>query len=71
MKWFVPLFALVIALAGPADAAMRQQEPIHAGGEASLVLPDLATASFFGYNARTLLMGGIVICIFGLLFGLV
>ena len=53
---------------------MRQQPetaPVHAGGEASLVLPDLAQVSFLGYNARTLLMGGLGVCVLGLLFGLV
>ena len=65
--------AVLLALMAPVSAAMQQPEsaPIHAGGEASLVLPDLAQVSFLGYNARTLLMGGVVICVFGLLFGLV
>ncbi|MET0164968.1 MAG: sodium/proton-translocating pyrophosphatase, partial [Vicinamibacterales bacterium] len=54
---------------------MRQQPegvPAHAGGgEASLVLPDLGQVSFLGYNSRTLLIGGLGICVLGLLFGLV
>jgi K(+)-stimulated pyrophosphate-energized sodium pump len=71
MKWFV--LALFLSLAGSAEASMRRQEtaPVHGGGEASLVLPDLAQVSFLGYNARTLLMGGLGICVLGLLFGLV
>jgi K(+)-stimulated pyrophosphate-energized sodium pump len=71
MNWFV--LALFIGLAGTAEASMRQPEtaPMHGGGEASLVLPDLGQVSFLGYNARTLLIGGIGICGFGLLFGLV
>ena len=40
------------------------------GGEASLVLPDLSTVDFRGINGRTLLMGGLVVCALGLLFGL-
>jgi hypothetical protein len=44
--------------------------PVHAGGEASLVLPDLSTVDFRGINGRTLLMGGLVVCAIGLLFGL-
>src|SRR5512132_1586419 len=43
----------------------------HAGGEASLKLPDLGQATFLGVNGRTLLMGGLVICVLGLVFGLV
>lgn len=42
----------------------------HHGGEASLVLPDLSTVSFFGVDGHTLLMMGLVICALGLLFGL-
>jgi K(+)-stimulated pyrophosphate-energized sodium pump len=71
MKWFV--LALFPSLASSAEASMRRQEtaPVHGGGEASLVLPDLAQVSFLGYNATTLLMGGLGICVLGLLFGLV
>ena len=72
IKWFV--LALFIALAGTAEASMRQPEapPVHAGGgEASLVLPDLSQVDFLGYNARTLLIGGLGVCVLGLLFGLV
>jgi K(+)-stimulated pyrophosphate-energized sodium pump len=71
MKWFV--LALFLSLASSAEASMRRQEtaPVHGGGEASLVLPDLAQVSFLGYNATTLLMGGLGICVLGLLFGLV
>jgi len=73
MKWFV--LALFVVLTSTAEAAMRQQTegvPAHAGGgEASLVLPDLGQVSFLGYNSRTLLVGGLGICVLGLLFGLV
>jgi K(+)-stimulated pyrophosphate-energized sodium pump len=41
------------------------------GGEASLILPDLAQVEFVGLNARTLLMLGLAISAIGLLFGLV
>jgi K(+)-stimulated pyrophosphate-energized sodium pump len=37
--------------------------------EADLLLPDLASQSFFGINGHTLLLGGIFVCILGLLFG--
>jgi K(+)-stimulated pyrophosphate-energized sodium pump len=43
----------------------------HTGGEASLVLPDLGQSEFLGVNGRSLLMFGLVICVLGLLFGLV
>ena len=41
------------------------------GGEASLRLPDLRDVTFFGgINGHNLLLGGIVVCMLGLLFGL-
>ena len=43
-----------------------------AGGEANLVIPDLSQVSFLGgIHGRSLLMGGLVICALGLVFGLV
>jgi len=43
-----------------------------AGGEANLIIPDLSQVSFMGgIHGRSLLMGGLVICALGLLFGLV
>jgi K(+)-stimulated pyrophosphate-energized sodium pump len=55
----------------PAATAQSQAPPTHHGGEATLKLPDLGQASFVGVNGRTLLMGGLVICLLGLVFGLV
>jgi K(+)-stimulated pyrophosphate-energized sodium pump len=45
------------------------QEARH-GGEANLILPDLSVVEFRGINARTLLMAGLVVCVFGLAFGM-
>src|SRR5215203_1446611 len=39
--------------------------------EADLLLPDLASRSFFGINGHNLLLGGIVVCVLGMLFGLI
>jgi K(+)-stimulated pyrophosphate-energized sodium pump len=39
--------------------------------EIDLVLPDLASVSFLGVDGHTLLLGGLVICVLGLVFGLV
>jgi K(+)-stimulated pyrophosphate-energized sodium pump len=57
------------AVAGSPTAA-TQEAPRH-GGEANLVLPDLSTVDFHGINSRTLLMGGLVVCVLGLAFGMV
>jgi K(+)-stimulated pyrophosphate-energized sodium pump len=60
------VFALVAA-ASPALAQPRES----GGGEASLKLPDLSSVTFFGgLDGHRLLLGGIVICVLGLLFGL-
>jgi K(+)-stimulated pyrophosphate-energized sodium pump len=56
--------------AGPA-AAQTPAQGHEAGGEAALVLPDLHQATFLGgINGHSLLVWGLVICAFGLLFGL-
>jgi len=42
----------------------------HGGGEANLLLPDLSTQQFLGLNGNTLLSFGFLVCLAGLLFGL-
>ena len=51
--------------------AFGQDAPPRIGGEAHLVLPDLSLAQFFGVDGRALLMGGLVVCALGLVFGLI
>ena len=67
------VIAITVALAvaaGPA-AAQTPTQGHEAGGEAALVLPDLHQATFLGgINGHSLLLWGLVICAFGLLFGL-
>ena len=41
------------------------------GGEANLVIPDLSQVEFLGIKGRTLLTGGLLICVLGLAFGMV
>ena len=52
-------------------AALLQATPTQSGGEAHLILPDLSQGLFLGTSGRTLLMGGLLICALGLLFGLI
>jgi K(+)-stimulated pyrophosphate-energized sodium pump len=66
----VMLIAPSAVLAQAAHGA-QAAAPHQGGGEASLKLPDLGQVSFVGVNGRTLLMGGLVICVLGLVFGLV
>src|SRR5467141_2100765 len=77
-----PTLTAALALAGlmffgSASAAAAQAVTTlppaaqHAGGEASLVLPDLSQATFLGgIGGRALLTWGLVVCALGLLFGL-
>ncbi len=59
------------AQAVPAAAAAAAQAPEAAGGEATLVLPDLQQATFLGgIGGAHLLQWGILVCALGLLFGL-
>jgi K(+)-stimulated pyrophosphate-energized sodium pump len=62
--------ALATPLASPLFAQQTPASPSAAGGEASLVIPDLSQVSFLGVNGHTLLMSGLVVCALGLLFGL-
>ncbi|PYR63641.1 MAG: sodium-translocating pyrophosphatase, partial [Acidobacteria bacterium] len=71
------LIAGALASAVPAGIAAQPQNPSEqaiarqgGGGEANLILPDLSTVAFRGVNARTLLMAGLLVCVLGLLFGL-
>ena len=57
----------------PAEAATQAapgEQPVQHKSEAELVLPDLGSENFLGMPGTTLLMGGLVICVLGLLFGL-
>src|SRR6476620_4616414 len=67
----VLLALTALALAPLTSAALFAQEAQHAGGEANLVVPDLSTATFMGFNGRSLLMLGLIVCAAGLVFGLV
>ncbi|HEU4879072.1 MAG TPA: sodium/proton-translocating pyrophosphatase, partial [Gemmatimonadaceae bacterium] len=51
--------------------AQMQVSEHRPGGEANLVVPDLSTVSFLGMPGTTLLKLGLLVCLAGLLFGLV
>jgi K(+)-stimulated pyrophosphate-energized sodium pump len=55
----------LLAGAAFAQAAERQ------GGEANLKLPDLSAVQFLGMSGSSLLLGGLAVCVLGLIFGLV
>ncbi len=51
----------LLALLAPAPAM---------ASEAELVMPDLSSVSFLGVDGHSLLLGGLVICVLGIVFGL-
>ena len=73
------LLVLLLGSAAPAalpllhaqDAAVQAGVPEHRpGGEVNLRLPDLNQGDFFGFTGHQILLSGILVCILGLLFGL-
>jgi K(+)-stimulated pyrophosphate-energized sodium pump len=49
---------------------LLQEAQHRGGGEASLILPDLSSATFLGLDGRSLLMLGLLVCLGGLAFGM-
>ena len=67
---FAKTLAATFALVTLTGAAAFAQPNGEVGGEANLKLPDLSQVQFLGTDGHTLLLFGILFCIFGLLFGL-
>ncbi len=73
--------AIVAALAATASSVHAQPAPAAqpaasasnetGGGEANLVIPDLSQVQFRGVDGHSLLLGGLVVAVLGLVFGLV
>ena len=64
---FATMCGLPSALAAEGASADGSGTKVH--GEADLVLPDLGSSEFMGISGRLWLMGGLVICLAGLVFG--
>jgi K(+)-stimulated pyrophosphate-energized sodium pump len=62
----VPLAAAVAQ--EPAQAAAPEHRP---GGEVNIRLPDLNQGDFLGFTGHQILLSGLLVCVLGLLFGLV
>ena len=60
-RYFAAAFAVL---------ALLSQNPVLAAGDASLRLPDLSSANFFGTDGRIFLYVGMAICVLGMGFGL-
>jgi K(+)-stimulated pyrophosphate-energized sodium pump len=68
--WLARLAAGSLVALGAAAVTFAAPPPEPAGGEANLNLPDLSQVKFLGINGHTLLMWGLLFCVFGLGFGL-
>jgi K(+)-stimulated pyrophosphate-energized sodium pump len=64
-------FLFLAGLAGTAAAQDVASPPTHRpGGEVNLLLPDLNQGDFLGFTGHQILLSGLVVCVLGLLFGL-
>src|SRR5215216_4437014 len=70
LAWSGPALKRLPVLGLAALWALLTATPASAS-EADLLLPDLASRSFFGINGHNLLLGGILVCGLGMLFGLI
>ncbi len=66
-----PLLAPAAAWAQAAAPAAAAPAAHAGGGEASLRMPDVGQIALMGVNGRTMLLGGLLVCILGFVFGLV
>ena len=64
------LLAIVVLLAQATPAAAQAAREHTPGGEVNIKLPSLEQGEFFGLNGHQFLLGGLAVCVLGLLFGL-
>ncbi len=63
--------ALLFVAGTPLVALAQDAAPAHRpGGEVNLRLPDLNQGNFLGFTGHEILLSGLVVCVLGLLFGL-
>jgi K(+)-stimulated pyrophosphate-energized sodium pump len=67
----VALAAGRIGQAAPVSPPVTVAQQATHASEAELILPDLRQVSFHGIDGHTLLLFGIIVCVLGLIFGLV
>jgi len=65
------LAACLLCLLAPGPVQAQAAAPAHTpGGEVNIKLPSLEQGEFFGLNGHQFLLGGLAVCVLGLLFGL-
>jgi K(+)-stimulated pyrophosphate-energized sodium pump len=67
---FLSLAAALLAIVFSTPAWAQPEAAGTHGGEADLIVPDLSRVTFFGTDGHTLLLGGILISVLGMGFGL-
>src|SRR5690606_277715 len=68
---YVRLAVMLLLFASAPAGAFAQAEAAHRpGGEVHLRLPDLNQGNFLGFTGHEILLSGLVVCVLGLLFGL-
>src|SRR5437870_1548044 len=66
------LIILFFAMTSAIPAFAQETQPEHRGGEVNLVVPDLSSVTFLnGISGPTLLMGGLLVALLGMVFGLI
>ena len=69
-RHMIRVISIIMIIAGLLMLIVPTSLAAEAGGEASLIVPDLSSVEFFGINARLLLGIGLIVCLLGLAFGL-
>ena len=67
----VVMFSIASFAAAQSQTSQPAGHPTEARTEANLILPDLGSVSFLGISGHNLLLSGLVVCVFGLIFGIV
>jgi K(+)-stimulated pyrophosphate-energized sodium pump len=71
-SWLLRISIAAAAMLSGASLALAAHRPApEVGGEANLKLPDLSQVTFFGIDGHKLLLFGLIVCVFGLIFGMV
>jgi K(+)-stimulated pyrophosphate-energized sodium pump len=64
------MVAILFLASAPTGAIAQEAGEHRPGGEVNLQLPDLHQGDFLGFTGHEILLSGLVVCVLGLLFGL-
>ncbi|HEU5049505.1 MAG TPA: sodium-translocating pyrophosphatase, partial [Gemmatimonadales bacterium] len=69
-RLIAPFILLLLVASAPAGAFAQEAVEHRPGGEVNLQLPDLNQGDFLGFTGHEILLSGLLVCVLGLLFGL-